>query len=341
MKSTITLFAALAAMAIAFAGCATSYKDAKTLQFAQIPYTSVKDQPWVEKTIVLPAINDRYELPEQNKIHFVELNPEGPKTLIFIHGLGSYLKFWRYQLDDFAQMGWRVIALDMVGYGKSDKPASFPYTMEAMADVVHELGLALEIDKPVLVGHSMGGQTALSYAIQFPEDLSGLVLTAPAGFETFTAKEKQWFTSVFGTPLVKRAPEYSVWGAIRYNNFAQWDDDYEWLIEERMRFIGNDDFDAYAYANVRSVQGLLNNEFVRKNLDRVTVPTVIIHGDWDRLIPNRFLHGGHTRDVMMVGKEGIKGSKLITLEGCGHTVQMDCSKEYNAAVVDFLKANQL
>ena len=61
-------------------------------------------------------------------------------------------------------------------------------------------------------------------------------------------------------------------------------------------------------------------------------------GEEDRLIPNRFMHGGPTRDVMRVGQEGIAGSRLVELERCGHTLQMDCHTEYNAAVLGFIKA---
>jgi hypothetical protein len=91
--------------------------------------------------------------------------------------LGSNLKFWRYQLDLFARKGHRVIALDLPGYGKSDKPASFPYTMESFADVVRELARALAIEHPILVGHSMGGHTALAYAVRWPDEPRALVLT--------------------------------------------------------------------------------------------------------------------------------------------------------------------
>ena len=184
----------------------------------------------------------------------------------------------------------------------------------------------------------MGGQTALSYAIRFPEALSALVLTSPAGFEHFTTREKTWFKQVFTTTLIKNSPEYALWGSIRRNNFAQWQEDFEWLVEERTRLVKSPQFDAYAYANVRSVHGLLENDFVRDNLDKVLAPTLIIYGDWDRLIPNRFLHAGHTREVMAYGRDHIPNARLVTLERCGHTVQMDCSARYNQEVAVFLQS---
>lgn len=318
--------------------CVTSYAGMAPLPFDQVLYDGPSGEPYREERAALPGIKARYGLPEAPEVTYVELNPDGARTLLFIHGLGSNLKFWRYQLDAFASQGYRVLALDMLGYGKSDKPASFPYTMEAMAEVVREVAAAANADRPILIGHSMGGQVALSFAIRFPEDLSAMVLTSPAGFERFSRREKAWFRKVFSSALVKGASEEAIWRNIRKNNFDDWQDEYEWLIEERVRVAKTPEFDQYAYANVKSVQGLTETDFVRDNLDKIKVPTLIIHGDEDRLIPNPFMHGGPTRDIMEYGHRGISGSRLITLENCGHMIQIDCSKRYNRDVSSFVEA---
>jgi pimeloyl-ACP methyl ester carboxylesterase len=329
--SVLLLSAALAS------GCVRSYRADPPLTFQAFPYASPQGQEWPLKRMPLPVTAETYGLATPPEVAYVELNPEGQRTLVFIHGLGSYLKFWRYQLDVFAAQGYRVIAVDLPGYGKSDKPASFPYTMEAMADAVREVVHTLGIQKPVLVGHSMGGQTALSYAIRYPEEPGALVLTAPAGFEKFSWKEKAWLIRAFSTVLIKSSPEYGIWGSVRQSNFARWRPELEWLIEERVRVISSPEFDAYAYANVRTVNGLAHNDFVRDNLGRIQAPTIIVFGEDDRLIPNPFMHGGWARDVMEYGHAGIKGSQLVGLDRCGHSVQLDCPQEYNEAVSAFLK----
>lgn len=326
---------ALGALLVA-AGCATPYSSKGKLDFAEYQYSSVEGDAWPEADVELDGITKMYELGEGARIHYVELNPEGTKTIVFVHGLGSYLKFWRYQLDVFAEQGYRVLALDLPGYGKSVKPATFPYTMESFAEVVKAFIEAKGLDKPIIVGHSMGGHTALTLAINYPEMVSALVLTAPAGFEKFSAREKEWFRKIFSVGLVKSVAEPGLWGTIKRSNFYRWQDEYEWLIEERARVRLSSDFDAYAYANVRSVQGLTHTEFTRGNLGRIQVPTMIIFGTEDRLIPNRFMHGGYTRDIMSYGAERIAGSKLVELAGCGHTVQMDCWQTYNQRVLNFL-----
>lgn len=329
--SVLLLSAALAS------GCVRSYRDEPPLTFQDFPYTSLQGQAWPLKRMALPKTAQAYGMATVPEVAYVELNPEGQRTLVFIHGLGSYLKFWRYQLDTFAAQGYRVIAVDLPGYGKSDKPATFPYTMEAMSDAVRELVQALGVEHPVLVGHSMGGQTALSYAIRYPEEPAALVLTSPAGFEKFTWKEKAWFKRVFSTTLIKSSPEYAIWGSVRQSNFARWRPELEWLIEERVRVVSSPDFDAYSYANVRTVDGLSHDDFVRDNLGHIQAPTIIVFGEDDRLIPNPFLHGGWARDIMEYGHQGIHGSELVGLARCGHSVQLDCPQEYNEAVTAFLK----
>ena len=209
--------------------------------------------------------------------------------------------------------------------------------MEAMADAVRELAQSSGVEHPVLVGHSMGGQTALSYAIRYPEEPAALVLTSPAGFEKFSRKEKAWFKRVLSTVLIKSAPEYGIWGGVRQSNFARWRPELEWLIEERVRVVASPDFDAYAYANVRTVDGLAHDDFVRDNLEHIKAPTLILFGEADRLIPNPFMHGGSAAKSWSTATPNIRGSELLGLERCGHSVQLDCPQEYNDGVSTFLK----
>lgn len=332
MQRRITL---LSAFSLLLAGCGF-HGEKPRLQFSEVPYTAVSGQAWPEKSLLLEGVQARHGLMKAPKLHYVELNPDGRDPIVFLHGLGSYLKFWRYQLDAFAASGHRVIAIDHLGFGKSDKPATYPYDIvsqsEALAEVLDQLG----IEAPILVGHSMGAHIAMTLAINHPDRAKALVLVSPAGLERFSTRDKLWFRRVFSRVLIHGADETALWDSIRYNNFNRWKDDYEWLIEERARVAGNADFDDYAYANVRAVQGLLDTDFVRANLGRITKKTIILFGDMDRLIPNRFLHAAPTRRVMEFGHEGIADSELVELEGCGHTAQIDCAEEVNREIYRFL-----
>lgn len=330
--------AALLAAALALAGCAPRYSTRPPLPFAEFAYAGPDGKAWPVAFAELPQTAKAYGMAKAPRVAYVELNQGGPKgSLVFVHGLGSYLKFWWYQLDAYAAQGWHVLALDLPGYGKSEKPATFPYSMEAMADAARELAQQRGAARPVVVGHSMGGQTALSWAIRYPQDVRALVLTSPAGFETFTDREQAWFVRNVTRALIVRASEYAIWGSVAQANFQRWRPELEWLVEERVRVAPTEGFEAYAYAQVRSIQGLSRNDFVRQTLDKVAAPTLLVFGEDDRLIPSPFLHGGRARDLFEPGLARIKGGQLAGLANCGHSVQLDCPAEYAAAVTPFLE----
>jgi pimeloyl-ACP methyl ester carboxylesterase len=325
------------AAALAVAACAPRYSSRGPLRFDEIPYAGPDGKAWPVAFAELPEVARTYGMAKPPRVAYVELNRGGPKgDVVFLHGLGSYLKFWWFQLDAFAADGWHVVAIDMPGYGKSEKPASFPYTMEAMAEVVGELGRRLGLVRPVLVGHSMGGQTALSFAIRHPEDVKALVLVAPAGFEEFTRREKEWFRKAYSTSLVKKLPEYGIWGTVALANFSHFRPELGWMVEERVRVVSDPAFDAYAYAQVRSVQGLAENDFVRQSAGLVKAPTLVVYGSEDKLIPNAFMHAGFPGDVFRRGAAAIPGARLVELRGCGHCVQLDCPGPWAEAVNAFL-----
>ena len=210
-------------------GCVKRYADAPPMSFDEVRYA------WPVKSVALEGAQQRHGLAHPPKLSYVELNEGGAPTVLFLHGLGSSLKFWTTQLDATAARGYRVIAIDQLGFGKSEKPAGFSYTTEAFGENVVELLELLKVDRVILVGHSLGGQTALSTAIRFGDRVSALVLVSPAGFELFSAREQKWFKNVYSRSLVKDADEEAIWGAIRYLNFQHWKPEYEWLIEERVR----------------------------------------------------------------------------------------------------------
>jgi len=116
------------------------------------------------------------------RLRIAESGPSDGRPVVMLHGWGASLYMYRHALDRFPRAGIRCIAVDLRGYGLSDKPgADDSYSLKAYsADVdglLDELGLATV----ALVGQSMGGGLALRYALARPERLSKLVLINPTG----------------------------------------------------------------------------------------------------------------------------------------------------------------
>src|SRR5439155_1234568 len=115
------------------------------------------------------------------RIRYLDVGAGTP--VIFIHGLGASMYAWRKNLAPVMAAGYRVVALDLLGFGSSDKPAR-GYTNAAYAQLVVALMDSLHLPDAVLVGHSMGGEIAAEVAISFPTRVRGLVLIGAAGLGT-------------------------------------------------------------------------------------------------------------------------------------------------------------
>ncbi|MFA7229119.1 MAG: alpha/beta hydrolase, partial [Melioribacteraceae bacterium] len=265
-------------------------------------------------------------------ISFVDAG-KGEKTIVLIHGLASNAGFWRYAIPELSK-NYRVIAVDLPGYGKSQKDA-YPYSMSFYADQIKRLADELKLEKFILVGHSMGGQIGITFSLKYPERLDKLVLASPAGVEEFEQGEGDWLRSVMTKNGVKKTPE----DAIRRNlamNFYSWDDRWEWMVEERVRMIKAKDFDEFCYTVVRSVSAMLDQPTFDK-IKNISVPTLIVYGKYDGLIPNPYLNPGHTSDVFRWGASQIPNVKLYEIDNCGHMLQIEHPREFSNAVLDFIK----
>lgn len=297
-------------------GCSAGFRylDAPPLQFKDFDYGFA-----VKLTSVDPSIA------------YVD-EGKGGKTLVLVHGLASNAGFWRYNIAELAK-SHRVIAIDLPGYGRSSK-GDYPYGISYYASQVHALILELELENVVLVGHSMGGQIAIRYALDYPDGLDALVLAAPAGIEPFDRGAGDWLRSVITIDGVMKTQE----DAIRRNlagNFYRYNSKWEWMVEERARMAKADEMKEFAYAVTKSVDGMLDEPTTRF-LSDISSPTLIVHGRYDGLIPNPYLNPGRPGDVFRAGHEAIAGSKLVEIDKAGHMLQIEKPDEFNTAVLSFV-----
>lgn len=256
----------------------------------------------------------------------------GEHTLLLIHGLGTNAKGWQRNIPALSR-DHRVIAVDLPGYGKSSKD-HYPYSMSFHAAVCAGLLDALGLEQAVWMGHSMGGQIALTAALELPSRVSALVLLSTAGFEAFTEGEGDWMKGAVTPKFVKESTTRQI-AANLHSNFYHTPPEAEFFITDRIQMRGAEDFDQYCYAVWRNVAAMIDGP-VLDRLDQITRPTLIIFGEHDALIPNPYLHGGFTRPVAEHGHQAIAGSELIMLPECGHMTMFEKPDEVNAAVRTFV-----
>ncbi len=281
------------------------------------------DPFWLERQathagLFLAHVQSNYVLTPEGRVHYYEGEsnvPGGGIPVVLIHGLGDRDESWAPMLKRLKRAGFHVYAPDLLGYGRSPKPANGDYTMAGESRFVYDFIQALGLQKTDVGGWSMGGWIALDLAHAHPELLDRVVVFDSAGLDF-----KPSYTLDIFQP---QSPDQvgQLWS----------------LMEPQAK---------PPPANVRraAVRQMANaGEAIRKNvasmrsgptletvLPTLPEPLLIVWGSTDRLIPlsvGQRMHALNPR------------SELDIAEGCGHLAPSLCAARVAPAVADFLKSN--
>ncbi len=111
-----------------------------------------------------------------SNVHYQIINPLSEKTLVFLHGFTGSTKTWDTVIQSFKNT-YRIITIDLIGHGLTDAPYSVQrYSMEEQVELLHEFFEARRISTCTLVGYSMGGRVALSFAMKYADMVEKLIL---------------------------------------------------------------------------------------------------------------------------------------------------------------------
>lgn len=123
------------------------------------------------------------------RLHYLDRGNEdrgnGP-PVVFLHGNGILADDWALSLLDTASTRWRCIAFDRPGHGYSEQPRG-AYGPSEQAAILHEGVRRLGLDRPIILGHSLGAAVALAWALDYPEDVGGLVFLSGYAYPTARA----------------------------------------------------------------------------------------------------------------------------------------------------------
>lgn len=271
--------------------------------------------------------------PDAIDLAYIETG-QGDKTLLFVHGLGHSLSGWLKNIEEL-QLTYHCIAIDLPGNGYSPGSRDYPYSMRFFADCIAGFIIQKKLKNVYLAGHSMGGQISLTLAYYHPGLISGLILCAPAGLETFNNWERSLYRNTLYFAELLSDEESSLRQAIR-NSFYKMPEQTSWFIQELVDLMKKQDKGDYRYMLDNCINAMLD-EPVAAFFPAIDMPVAIIFGENDGLIPNRFLHPVSTRQLALDSARHFPEASVTMIPLCGHFLQWEKPRELNRAIQDFLK----
>jgi len=251
------------------------------------------------------------------KIHYIEAG-SGP-NVILLHGLGGDSSNWALTVPALASK-YHVWAPDQIGFGASDKPL-INYRVATLVDFLEGFCKKTGIDKAAVVGNSLGGWTAMAFALAHPERMEKLVLVDSAGYSFAKSPIKPTRQMLAGLNPSTVDGAKAVLGLIFANKSLVTQANAEMLFADHMRKNDGYTIDQFIDAILRG------DDVLDGKLGGIKVPTLVLWGRGDQLTA---LASGE-----QFAKD-IAGAQLTVLDGCGHVPQMECAAPFNAALTKFL-----
>lgn len=259
---------------------------------------------------------------DNTNIYVEDLNPLCDKTILFLHGWPGSHKLFEYQFDKLPESGYRCIGIDTRGFGDSDKPF-YGYDYNTLADDVRDVVETLNLKNFMLLGHSTGGAIALRYMLRHQGyGVIKLVLVAAAAPSLIKRPD---FTYGLDKAVVLKIIEDT------YKDRPQMLRDfgngffYQYITDALSDWFFQLGLQAAGWATAKIAQTWIR-EVLFEDLKSIRVPTLIIHGIHDKIVPFTL---GEIQQKM------IRNSTLIPFTLSGHASFYDQMNEFNKALADF------
>lgn len=276
------------------------------------------------------------------KMRYMDIGEkDAQKVIVLLHGKNFSGYYWERVAKDLLKKNYRVIIPDQIGFGKSSKPDYYQYSFGQLALNTKTLLDNLKLAKLDLVGHSMGGMLATTFAVNYPKSVNKLILINPIGLENYGKyvefKDVNFFYKRELAKTIDKAISYQ-----KKNYYdGKWSSEYEKLLIPLKGMLAGEDWKIVAWNNALTY-GPIFSENIVDRFSQVTSKTFLIIGTRDKTGPGRgWLKEGVTITLGEYKKLGInannliKGSKLIELDGLGHMPQYE---NYNVFINSFYKA---
>ena len=269
--------------------------------------------------------------------------PNG-RTVLLLHGKNFCAATWEATISALAGAGYRVVAVDQIGFCKSSKPRRYQFSLGQLADNTHALLQSLGIERAVVAGHSMGGMLAARYALQYPRATGHLVLVNPIGLEDWRAEGVPWrnVDAWYAGELKTSAEGIKAYQRKFYYG-GQWKPEYDRWVKMLAGMYAGPGRQAVAWDQALASDMIFNQPVVYE-FPRIRVPTTLMIGQRDRTAIGRDLASPELAerlgDYPELGKRAarlIRNSRLVEFDDLGHSPQVEAPERFNKALLEALE----
>ena len=296
-----------------------------------LPYLiPLSDNKSEASTQSLMSPSGRFLNIESFEIYVEEHGPVAGEVIVLIHGFGGSSFSWRSNIQFFADNGYRVIAIDLKGFGLSGRDFQSDHSHKAQAAIVNEVLRQTGIEQAYLIGHSMGGSVLFHFAHLYPDKVLGLISVDGS----IILKKSSGFPNVLlNFPPFQRAGRVILTNFLNKERFGSILDSAYYNKE----VLSHDVIDGYYDRAIRTgwEQSLLAmtrdmpQNAVDFPFDTLTFPTLIIRGDNDSWV---------SQSDTDAWRNEIPGAVFYLMADTGHVPMEEEPALFNQIVLDFLQS---
>ncbi|WP_426434873.1 alpha/beta fold hydrolase [Bradyrhizobium genosp. P] len=277
---------------------------------------------------------------------YLDVKPQSPngQTAVLLHGKNFCAATWEGTIKALSDAGYRVIALDQIGFCKSSKPEGYQFTFQQLAGNSRALLASLGIEHSIVVGHSTGGMLAMRYALMYPNAVDRLVLVDPIGLEDWKAKGVPWLSLDDLMKREARVTADSIRAYERATYYADtWDPSYERWVQMLAGMYHGPGRAAVSASSAR-LYDMIATQPVFYEFEHIAPPTLLFVGDKDTTAIGKDTAPPEIRKTLgnypVLGKEAVKRiphAQLIEFPDLGHSPQIQAPSRFHEALLGWLK----
>lgn len=265
------------------------------------------------------------------------------KNVLLLHGKNFNAAYWEQTIKALTEKGFRVIAPDQVGFGKSTKPEHYQYSFNQLSCNTKALLDELMVKKVTVLGHSMGGMLATRFALMYPETAEKLVLENPIGLEDYKALTTYLTVDQNYQNELKNTVESYRNYQLRFYYDNKWKPEYNRWLNLLAGWTLHPDYPLIAW-NAALTTDMIFTQPVVYEFKNIKCPTLVIIGTRDRTALGKDRAKPEIQPTMgrydELGKRTqkvIPGSKLVELDNVGHLPHIEAFDRFIKPLVDFLE----